>query len=395
MEPEPGSASPDKRTHRDSAGPGHSPFSRPGLTARAGPFALVAVVAEASLALPPGTRVGTAVIVSLVLLAAVALAFLLPWDRLPAWARVLVPLAYTGSALALTLAAGTVSGVGLVILIPLIWTALFHRPWESAWVIAAIVAAEIVVSVTQSAPDAVTVRRVLLWAALGGLLAVATHGLRDRIRRSREEAARLAKRLRELTLIEDRDRLAADLQSSVVQRIFAAGLKLQGVLSLITGAEVRHRVESSVSDLDDAIRLLRQAIFGLERRPETMGLRKQVLHLCAGLSPVPEITFTGPVDDPMPGSAIDWLLEMLRMAFGLIGPGAAYTSVDVQAGETLVVTVTGTGPGQRSADGCGPDFSPLRDEASLAGTAIEIGTVPGGTRLAWSLPVRSGTRLPD
>ena len=140
MEPEPGSASPDKRTHRDSAGPGHSPFSRPGLTARAGPFALVAVVAEASLALPPGTRVGTAVIVSLVLLAAVALAFLLPWDRLPVWARVLVPLAYTGSALALTLAAGTVSGVGLVILIPLIWTALFHRPWESAWVIAAIVA---------------------------------------------------------------------------------------------------------------------------------------------------------------------------------------------------------------------------------------------------------------
>jgi nucleotide-binding universal stress UspA family protein len=40
-----------------------------------------------------------------------------------------------------------------------------------------------------------------------------------------------------------------------------------------------------------------------------------------------------------------------------------------------------------------PDFSPLRDEASLADTAIEIGTVPGGTRQAWSLPIRSGTRL--
>jgi hypothetical protein len=34
-------------------------------------------------------------IVSLVLPAAVTLAFLLPWARLPAWAAVLVPLVYT------------------------------------------------------------------------------------------------------------------------------------------------------------------------------------------------------------------------------------------------------------------------------------------------------------
>ena len=46
------------------------------------------------------------VTVSLVLLATTGLAFLLPWNRLPGWATVLVPLAYTGSALALTLAAG-------------------------------------------------------------------------------------------------------------------------------------------------------------------------------------------------------------------------------------------------------------------------------------------------
>jgi hypothetical protein len=129
----------------------------------------------------------------------------------------------------------------------------------------------------------------------------------------------------------------------------------------------------------------------MERRLETLGLRQQVLHLCAGLSPVPEITFTGPVDDCLPGPAIDRLLEMLRLAFGLIGPGAEHTSVHLQAAEILIVVVTGTGPGQRSADGSGPDFSPLRDEASLAGTGTEVGTVPGGTWLGWSLPVGSGT----
>ncbi len=392
MEPEPGSASLEESSPLASFSAGHSPFGRPGLAARVGPFALVAVVAEASLALPPGTRVGTAVIVSLVLLAAVALAFLLPWRRLPAWAPVLVPLTCTGWALALTLAGGTISGVGLVVLIPLIWSALFHRPWESACVVAAIVAAEVVVSVSQSALDAVTIRRVLLWAALGGLLAVATHGLRDRIRRSQRATARLEQQLAELRIVEDRDRLAAELQSSVIQRIFAAGLKLQGALSLMPRADVRRRVESSVDDLDDAIRLLRQAIFGLESRLDGPGLRQQVLRLCAHLSPVPEITFAGPVDDALAAGASDQLLDMLRTALGLISPDAVQTSVDLRADDALTVVVTGTGPDRRTAgrDGHGQDFSPLCDRASQAGIAIDVGSAEGGTRLAWSVPVLDG-----
>jgi signal transduction histidine kinase len=392
MEPEPGSAGLEESSLPAPFSAGHSPFARPGLAARVGPFALVAVVAEASLALPPGTRVGTAAIVSLVLLAAVALAFLLPWRRLPGWAPVLVPLTCTGWALALTLAGGTISGVGLVVLIPLIWSALFHRPWESACVVAAIVAAEVVVSVSQSAPDAVTIRRVLLWAALGGLLAVATHGLRDRIRRSQQATARLEQQLAELRIVEDRDRLAAELQSSVIQRIFAAGLKLHGALSLMPRADVRHRVESSVDDLDDAIRLLRQAIFGLESRLDGVGLRQQVLRLCADLSPVPEITFAGPVDDALPAGANDQLLDMLRTALGLISPVAAQTSVNLRADDALTVVVTGTSPDRRPArsDGHGWDFSPLCDRASQAGIAIDVGPAEGGTRLAWSVPVLAG-----
>jgi len=38
------------------------------------------------------------------------------------------------------------------------------------------------------------------------------------------------------------------------------------VLAMGTQTEVRRRVEDSISDLDDAIRLLWQAIFGLENR---------------------------------------------------------------------------------------------------------------------------------
>jgi signal transduction histidine kinase len=390
MEPRSGSADGGSR----GPVPHGTPFRGPGLLARAGPFALVAVAAEASLALPPGTRSWPAVTVSLVLLATTGLAFLLPWNQMPAWATVVVPLAYTGSALALTLAAGTISGVGIVLLVPLIWTVLFHHRWESACVVAAIVAAEIVVSLVQSAPDAVIVRRVLLWGALGALLAVATHGLRDRIRRSREATARLQQQIGELMVVQDRDRLAADLQSSVVQRIFAAALSLQSVLGMAAQPEVRRRVESSIADLDDAIRLLRQAIFGLENRMATEGLQHRILRLCAEMSPVPEITFVGPVDDALAAEASGQVVGMLRTALGLLGTPAEPGRICVKAAERFNVTVTGTGPRLGQAYGDGSAFVPLREQARRDGIAIEIEPVSDGTRVVWSVPLRSRPKVP-
>ncbi len=128
-----------------SQSPGY-PFRRRGLAARVLPFAVVAVLAEASLALPPGSTSEPAAIISVVLLAATAAAFALPWARLPGWAPVLVPLCYAGSVLALTIAAGTTSGVAIVALMPVVWTALFHRRWESACVLAATLVSVLVFS---------------------------------------------------------------------------------------------------------------------------------------------------------------------------------------------------------------------------------------------------------
>ena len=76
------------------------------------------------------------------------------------------------------------------------------------------------------------------------------------------------------------------------------------MLAMGTQTEVRRRVEDSISDLDDAIRLLWQAIFGLENQMAPQGLRHQILQLCAGVSPVPEITFAGPAP---PGRRLPWL----------------------------------------------------------------------------------------
>jgi diguanylate cyclase (GGDEF)-like protein len=104
--------------------------------------------------------------------------------------------AFVGSVLTLILATGSpTSGVGIVILIPLIWSVLFHRRWESFVVVAAIVGAEVVTSLTpMQVTDAVLSRRIVFWAAIGLLISVATHDLRDRVRHTLVEREAMLRR---------------------------------------------------------------------------------------------------------------------------------------------------------------------------------------------------------
>ena len=205
------------------------PFDRQGRFQRALPFGVVSFLAFASLGLPPGPKSLEDTLWAGALLVASAAAFFLPWDRIPSALTVLVPLTYTASVLMLILATGSpTSGIGIVVLSPLIWTAFYHRKWESAVVIAGIVAVKVITALTPVVqPDAVILRRVVFWTLLAGLLAVAAHNPRDGVRRheeAREEVLRrtvaLERAAEELTAILDPDevvatatRLAAELVS--------------------------------------------------------------------------------------------------------------------------------------------------------------------------------------
>ena len=103
------------------------------------------------------------------------------------------------------------------------------------------------------------------WAALAAMIDFVGHGLRARVRRSREETARVQDRLREMSILADRDRIASSLHDNVVQRLFAAGLALQGVALRAARPDLTARIDEVVQNLDESITLLRQSIFALER----------------------------------------------------------------------------------------------------------------------------------
>ena len=111
--------------------------------------------------------------------------------------------------------------------------------------------------------------------------------LRERSSRARKEAALLHDQLTELTLVQDRDRIAADLQDNVIQQVFAVGMSLHSTAMLVTQPEVRKRILASANDLDEVLRLTRDAVFGLERQLRGRGLRAEIVSPVRGRVPSP------------------------------------------------------------------------------------------------------------
>src|SRR4051794_29273198 len=62
------------------------------------------------------------------------------------------------------------------------------------------------------------------------------------------ENARLHVRVRDLALLEDRERIAMDLHDTVIQQLFATGMSLQATARLAGDREVQSRIEQSVDD---------------------------------------------------------------------------------------------------------------------------------------------------
>jgi hypothetical protein len=70
-----------------------------------------------------------------------------------------------------------------------------------------------------------------------------------------------------LCLAEDRDWIVGELSDIVVRRLFSAGLALEAALGLIGERRAAGRVQHTISELDLAIRDIRDVVFN-SRRPD-------------------------------------------------------------------------------------------------------------------------------
>jgi signal transduction histidine kinase len=98
--------------------------------------------------------------------------------------------------------------------------------------------------------------RVLVVLATQAAIAVENARLYD-------ETERKGRELQRLQVLEERERIGRELHDGVIQSLFALGMSLQGLASSSSDAEVARRLEAAVEDVDQAIRDLRNYIFGL------------------------------------------------------------------------------------------------------------------------------------
>ena len=207
------------------------------------------------------------------------------------------------------------------------------------------------------------------------------------------ENARLHLRVRELALLEDRERIARDLHDTVIQRLFATGLRLQGAARLAERPEVSDRILQAVDDLDLTVKHIRTAIFGLEAsRRGNDGLRQRVLSLAresaGALGFEPHILFDGPLDTVAEDCASE-LLAVLREALTNVARHAGAGRVDVEliADGDLVLRVIddGRGLGARRPGGKGLANMEAR-AARLGGSVLIKPGVESGSLVEWRVP---------
>jgi signal transduction histidine kinase len=209
------------------------------------------------------------------------------------------------------------------------------------------------------------------------------------------ENTRLNDRVRVLSVLDDRDRIARDLHDRVIQRIFAVGMTLQGATRQGDLSAVLERVNKSVDDLDATINEIRSAIFELEDGGGHRGLRHGVLELAGELATLlgsrPDVTFFGPVDAGVSDLVADHLLAVVRE--GLTNAGkhaqASHFAVVVTVTEDVTLEVVDNGIGTELPRGetMSRGLANLRHRAEKLGGTFEIQPVEGGgTRLLWRVP---------
>ncbi len=200
------------------------------------------------------------------------------------------------------------------------------------------------------------------------------------------------RRMRELDVLTDRDRIARELHDQVIQRLFGLGLAMQATVPLARSAEVQRRLSEQVDDLQQVIQDIRTAIFDLNTAPSNaIRLRQRIeeaIAECSGRGIRTMVQFVGPVS-VVDASLADHAEGFVRAAVGDAShqPGVTRLSLIIEVDDELRIKVTADGRGVLD-EAAANNLAEMRRAAEQIGGSLEVEAGPDNeTTLRWSVPL--------
>lgn len=201
----------------------------------------------------------------------------------------------------------------------------------------------------------------------------------------------------DFAVLKDRDRIGRDLHDLVIQRVFATGMLLNGLLqNEDLPVEVGKKIDLAVGQLDETIREIRQTIFDLHSEPSETSIKARILQEVNSASsalgfPI-RLTLMGPIDSAITQVIADHLLAVVRESLSNCVKHAHATEVDIRVAidsPVLVCEVIDNGNGY-SAEARFSGIKNMESRAMELGGELVVGARPDaqqGTRLRWSVPL--------
>ncbi len=207
------------------------------------------------------------------------------------------------------------------------------------------------------------------------------------------DQATLRRNLRELTLSEERERLAKDLHDTVIQRLFGVGLALQMTLATPMDDVVRSRINIALDELDTTIHEIRTTIFEIDQEDLEGGAlssRISVLtdEVAARLGIDVDLRLSPDIDVAVGRHCAHHTIQALREALSNVArhSQASAARVDIEIDDDLLVLrVSDNGVGFVAPVGPGRGLRNLASRARDLGGTCTIESAPErGTLVQWT-----------
>jgi signal transduction histidine kinase len=199
---------------------------------------------------------------------------------------------------------------------------------------------------------------------------------------------------RELSLLADRERIAHDLHDHVIQRLFAAGMDLQGTIARSRSPDITNRLSRTLDSLQNTIDDIRATIFKLKSTPNLgPGPRQRIQDAVRELTETRDIATTLQFSGPMTVVSAELAehaeaVVMEAISNTLRHSGATTLRIEVAVEDDLSIDVVDNGRGIPADNQRRSGLANLNRRADQVGGSCEISSPPsGGTRVRWTAPL--------